>query len=90
MKALFEKYEDDSFKFWGVEHKMSQRADLHALMMLDKLDGSGGEALASSDYDVVYLTFDPDVVFKNATEDQIHDLVRCGLRFDGDGFSFFI
>jgi len=90
MIELFEKFESDQYKFEDVEHKMSQRPDIHALMMLDKLAPNNSCAIVSTDYDVVYLAFDPDIVSNNVTEDQVRDLVRCGVLFDGDGFRFFV
>lgn len=79
----FEVVNGDYMKFELVENKRSQRPDLHALMLLDELfpSDNGGDMVAAAEHDEIWLDIDGEKL--NAlTDEQIADLVRCGVRHD--------
>ena len=87
MKTLserFEQFEDDYPDFKKVAKPLSQRADLHAFMLLDKIQPSGGDMISSSEHDEFYLSIDCDKLAEVISDEQIQELVCCGIRFDGE------
>lgn len=78
-------------EFQDVETKLSNRPDLHAFLLLDKLNPSDdGECIiAAAEHDEIYLWADLDTVAKNATEEQINELILCGVFISEDSFAMF-
>lgn len=77
-----------------VENKRSNRADLHAILLLDSLDpgpnrhGYFVNVLAAAEHDEVYFCFDEDKVAEAITPEQVVELRRCGIRYSNDGMGF--
>lgn len=90
LRALFNTHGDEYGKFEKVEPKRSRRRDLHAFMLLDELLPGDGQVLLSSEHDEVYLGFDDDELAAVITEEQVLELVRCGVRHDGSGLCMFV
>lgn len=90
-----DKYEDDFLKFERVENKTSKRADLHAFMLLDRLfprPEGRGDIVSAAEHDEIFLGVDPDELDEVATEDQMLELIRCGVRCDSstDSLAMFV
>lgn len=87
---LHEKFEqfmenDEYLNFDKVENKHSKRADLHAFIMLDKLFPSHMNIVECSEHDEIWLEIEEDDLL-TLTDDQILELVRCGLMYEyGEG-----
>jgi hypothetical protein len=92
MKQLYDKHRDEYLHFERVENKTSQRADLHAFNLLDRLIPGSGDIVGSAEHDEIWLSISPDELTKVATEDQIVELIRCGVRYDSynDALSMFV
>ena len=78
----FEKYNDEYLE--GIEDgrpKYSERRDLHAFMLLDKLVPGKADMVSGGEHDEIYLEVSPDELAPVVTEEQVHDLVRCGVRY---------
>jgi hypothetical protein len=86
---MFDEFKDEFLKFERVKDKLSQRPDLHAFILLDKLLPGTGDMVAGADHDEIYLSPDPEELAKVATKDQLRDLHRCGVRADGNGLCMF-
>lgn len=94
LKELWEKHEGAEFlKFERVKNRLSQRPDIHAFILLDQIAppkptrGSpdhSSDMVGSAEHDEVWLDTDLGDLASNATEEQIIDLIRCGVRFDED------
>jgi hypothetical protein len=82
LRELFNRFDDDYLEFDQVKDKFSNRPDLHAFILLDRLVPGDVDMVSSSAHDEFYLSVDPDALAAVATEDDIHDLVRCGVRYD--------
>jgi hypothetical protein len=78
----FEKYNDEFCKFENVQNKLSNRPDLHAFILLDKLVPGNSDIISASEHDEFYLDIDIQKLEQVITEEQIVDLVRCGVRYD--------
>jgi len=76
--------DDDYIDFNAVENKLSQRADMHAFMVLDKLVPDSGDLISASEHDEFYLSIDCDELAKVLTLEIARDLSRCGVRYDGE------
>jgi hypothetical protein len=78
----YNKYQDEFLKFDRVQNKASNRADLHAFILLDKLVPGKRDIVCSAEHDEIWLDVSPEDLSKVATEEQIIELIRCGVRYD--------
>ena len=91
LRELFQKYERDEYLKFDerVEPKRSKRADLHAFLLLDELVPGARDIVACAEHDEIYLDVDLRDLAKVATEEQVIELVRCGVRVDEHGLCMF-
>ena len=87
---FFEKHNDEFLKFDRVENKLHTRPDIHAFILLDQLVPDKGDMVAGASHDEIYLDTTPEDAFKAATEAQLIDLIRCGVRYSDDIFCMFV
>jgi hypothetical protein len=80
--ALFEKHDGEYGEFDRVVDPPSQRPDLCAFLLLDKLVPNSGDIVSAAAYDEFSLGVDLEVLAKVATEDDIIYLRRCGVFCD--------
>ena len=90
IEAVFRKFSDEKYdappgegeylKFKNIECKLATRPDLHAFILLDRLVPSNYDIVACAEHDEIWLDVEPDTLAKVATEEDIRDLVRCGVR----------
>lgn len=67
-----------------VKDKRSQRADLHAFMLLDELFPGSGDMVTGAEHDEIWLDIEDEQV-ETLTDEQILELSWCGVRHDSDG-----
>jgi hypothetical protein len=85
IRAFFEKHENTEYNYPEcVKNKHSQRPDLNALMLLDELFPGSKDIIAYASHHQITLSMRPKDLAKVATEDQVIELIRCGLRIDDD------
>jgi hypothetical protein len=89
LKALFDKYTDEYIKFGRVANKLSSRPDVHAFLLLDRLVPGTADLICHSEHDEIWLGVEPEDLAKVITEEQVIELVRCGVRFDGSCLQMF-
>ena len=66
-----------------VENKRSSRPDLHAFLLLDSLFPGRTDNIISNFNDLrVWLDVAPKDLAAVATEDQVRELVHCGVMLD--------
>lgn len=80
----YEKHNDEFLKFDRVQDKTSGRPDLHAFNLLDKLVPGKHDIISAAGHEEIWLSVSPEELAKVATEEQIIDLIRCGVRYDSD------
>jgi len=78
----FESVTDEFLKFDRTKAPRSGRPDLHAFLMLDEMMPGKRDLISASEHDEFYLDIDCDAFAELATDDQIRDLHRCGIRYD--------
>lgn len=86
--ALFEKHED-LYGFKHVTNRRSNRADLHAFLLLDSLvpetpgKDYAKDIVSCAEHDEFWVSVDLDDLAKaGITEDQVKELIYCGARVD--------
>jgi len=86
-------YDDEYLKFDRVENKRSNRPDLHAFLLLDSLvpgrDGKSDDMIGGAEHDEIYLSVDIEELEKVITEDQVLELIRCGVRYNEESLCMF-
>ena len=94
LNKLFKDNDDEFLKFKNipVTRRLSSRPDLNAFMLLDQLAPGDEDMVSCAEHDEIYLSLSRKAVASLASEEQILDLIRCGLRLDdfGDGFAMFV
>jgi hypothetical protein len=86
LQDLFDKHDSEYGKFSRVQNKFSNRRDLHAFILLDKLIENANahyKIISNSDHDEITISLydkNCDVL----TEENIIDLIRCGVLNDED------
>lgn len=80
----FNQFDNEYLNFDAVQDKRSYRPDLHAFLLLDDLfPNPGTDMVAAAEHDEFWLDVCDDKIAK-LTDDQILELVRCGVRYDSD------
>jgi|ERR1700722_1029659 len=94
MEALWRKHDDEFGKFSIIQNKLASRKDLHALIVLDKIlphKEGGDDIISAAEHDQFWLAIDVNELAEVITEEQIIELIRCGVFYDSevDVLSFF-
>jgi hypothetical protein len=85
LKEMFDKHGDEGCHFERVVNKKSTRPDLHAFLLLDELvPDSNRDILAGAEHDEVFLDVSIDELEGRITEEQVRDLLRCGVFYNDD------
>ena len=82
-EAAFEKYDDEYIRFERVENKRSNRPDLHAFMLLDSLVPGNRDIIIAAERNKIWIDIDVKTLATVITEEQILELVRCGIHYQG-------
>ena len=87
LQERFEAVSDEEFlKFDRVKVRFSERPDLHAFIMLDKLlPDPDRDIVAGAGRDIIYLSVDAEKLNAVITDEQVIELSRCGIIYDLDG-----
>ena len=89
MSERFDAVDDEFLNFDRIENKRSKRPDLHAFLLLDELFPCEGKSdmVCCAEHDEIWLDIPEDA---KLTDEQIVELVRCGVRYDDCGFCMFV
>lgn len=90
IEKLFEQYSDKDVDFNNIppERRLSNRRDLNAFILLDKLfpvdqEEDMADIISACEHDVAYIDIS-DKQIKTLTEENIHDLVASGIYYDSE------
>ncbi len=89
MCAIAEKVEFSYDSFKAIEPKRSKRRDLHAMLLLDELVPGECGIISCAEHDEIWFDTEPEALAKVVNEDQIAELVKCGVCFSDDSLSMF-
>jgi hypothetical protein len=82
MTDLFSKHSDEEYiEFERVKKRRSNRPDLHAFMLLDEILPGKKDIVGAAEHDQVFLSIDCRELAKVITEEQIIELLRCGVGY---------
>lgn len=84
LSTAFGKHEDEYLKFERIASPLSQRPDLHAFLLLEKLDPGTIDIVSAAEDDEIWLATDCTALAKVITDEQVRDLVRCGIMFSDE------
>ncbi len=79
-QELMKRHHDEFLKFDRVNPKRSNRTDLHAFLLLDQLVPNTGDMISAAEHDEFFLEVNMKKLAEVITEDQIIELIRCGVR----------
>jgi len=78
----FESVDDDYIEFDRVENKKNSRPDIHAFILLSELfPNKTSNMVCAAGHDQTLLDVEGDEIEK-LTDDNILELVRCGVSYD--------
>ncbi len=81
IQELFKKYEDEFLQFTKVEKPRHKRHDINAMLLLaELLPNDTGSMVNWAEHDEIGLEADLVELAKVATDEQILELVRSGVR----------
>jgi hypothetical protein len=84
LHEIFEKYNDDFLKFDKITTKLSNRPDIHAFVLLDSIVPGKSDMVSAAEHDEIFLEVDASDLADAATEEQVVDLIRCGVRYSSE------
>ncbi len=69
----------------------TKRRDLNAFLLLERILPGEGDMVSGAEHDEIFLGVDLEEFAKVATEEDVKNLIRCGVRFDDyrEGFAMF-
>ena len=95
LEAIFEEentaeYKDAQYlKFENIKNKLSNRPDLHAFLLIDKLVPSDSDIIGAAEHDEFFINVDLEDLAKALTKEDVLDLIRCGARIEYGSICFF-
>ena len=90
LEEFFDKHNNEFLEFDRVEIKQSNRSDLHAFLLLDRLFPSNDDIVSCADYGEIWLDVTPTELAETASEQQIIELIRCGVRYSDCSLKMFV
>ena len=82
----FEAVNDEYGNFCNVRNKLSTRSDIHAFILLNNIFPDSRDMVCAASHDAIFL--EPDSYqIEQLTDEQILDLVRCGVMHDEENES---
>ncbi len=72
-----------------TERRLSNRSDLNAFLLLDSLFPGTSDIVAGAEHDKIWLDIDIEALDAVAAEEQMLDLIRCGVMSDDDCLAMF-
>jgi hypothetical protein len=83
LAKVFTEHEKEHGKFERIENPRHPRRDICAFLMLHDLDPKDKvKIVAGAEHDGIWLDTDCDELAKQACEQHIIDLIRCGVMYD--------
>lgn len=85
LRDLFEDHNSEYLKFERVTNPRSKRPDLHAFLLLDYLCPGDSDMISCAWHDNIGLGIDLSDLASIISEEQVIELIRCGVRIDEEG-----
>ncbi len=90
IEAFFEEHEDEFLKNENIkpERRLHPRPDLNAFLLLHRLHPNTEDMVSGAEHDKIWLAVEIEELHA-ASEDDLLDLMRCGVMLDDCGLSMF-
>ena len=75
---------EEFLRFERIADPPSQRPDLCAFLLLDKLLPGERDIVSCAEHDQIWLDVDVEALAEVASKDDVVYLLRCGVWYDGD------
>lgn len=85
LRELFETHRSEYLAFERVANPRSKRPDLHAFLLLDELVPGNKGIISCAEHDEIGLSVSLYDLTNIITEEQVIELIRCGVRIDDAG-----
>lgn len=91
IRETFDKHGEEFLEFERVVFPKSKRPDLHAFLLLDTIVPGDMDIVAAAEHDEIWLDIElEDLAVAGVTEEQIIELLRCGVRVDDNGLCMYV
>ncbi len=90
LEEVFEKHNEEFLHFERIEKPRHPRPDLCAFLMLHDLAPKHGDMVSSASHDEIWLEVEVVELADVITEEQVIDLIRCGIRYSDDCLCMFV
>lgn len=90
IEELFKKYEHLYLEDQELSDSPIKRRDLRAFLLLDKLVPDKMDMVCSAEHDEIWLQVTPEDLEGKATEAEVIELIRCGIRCDEGMLCMFV
>lgn len=82
LKEKFDACGGEFLEFESIAAPRCVRPDLHAFLLLHELLPGRNDMISAAAHDEIWLNVDCDALAAVVTQEQVIELVRCGVRFD--------
>lgn len=82
LSEIFKKHESHYCCFHEIESPKTKRRDLQAFLILDSIFKDNKKIISGVDTYSIYLSVEIEELAQKATEEQILDLIRCGVSYE--------
>ena len=89
LQDLFETHKREYLKFEKILDPKSRRPDVNAFLILDALVPSNEDLISCAWHDNIGLGIDLRDLAEAASEDQVIELIRCGVRISNGHLCMF-
>lgn len=96
LEEFFEKHSDEFVEFERIQNPKHTRPDLCAMLIISEiqsrysLEKRFSKMVSWSGHDEIYLDVDVEEISEYITEEEIIDLIRCGVRLEESNFAMFV
>jgi len=84
LPKLFDQHDSEYCEYSRVHPLAETQPILHALLMLYRLVPNKCCIFAGADHDIIYLNVDSDALSGVISEEEVIDLIRCGVHLEND------
>lgn len=78
----FSKYMTEYCNFDNITEKYTNKRDLNALILLDKLFPDTSNIIRSVESHIICLNISLEDLINKASEEQLLNIIRCGIWYD--------
>lgn len=80
----FDQFEDDFLEHGNIVLPRHSRPDLCAFLILNDLQPGSRDMIGAAEHDQIWLDVDVALLEAVVTDEQIRELVQCGVMYDDE------